>query len=115
MKNIKKILTEDVNLYQGDVILKNKVSFSQKDIFNQIRGIPKVIVVTPVKDEFLDSKASDDEEFALIKIKYISTGEPLEDLELIKRQAIRGGEDFPKTEGITRFIIRPQTIHSVYR
>lgn len=112
---LKTILSEKINLYQGDVIIKNKTSFSQKDIFNQIRGIPNVIVVTPVKDSFLNSKKTEEDEYALIKIKFISSGDPLEDLKDIKSKSLKGGEDFPRAEGVTQFIIRPQTLHSIYR
>ena len=80
MISFKTILNEEVNLYQGDVIIKNKLETNQKDIFNQLRAVPNVIVVTPVVDTYLNSQRDDVIEYALIKIKFISTGEPLNDL-----------------------------------
>jgi hypothetical protein len=86
MISFKTILNEEVNLYQGDVILKNKLDTNQKDIFNQLRAVPNVIVVTPVVDEYLSSQRDDKIEYALVKIKFISTGNPMEDLQQLNHE-----------------------------
>ena len=110
MISFKTILNEEVNLYQGDVILKNKLDTNQKDIFNQLRAVPNVIVVTPVVDEYLSSQRDDKIEYALVKIKFISTGNPMEDLQAIKSRAMKGGEGYKRVEGLLSFVIRPKTI-----
>ena len=115
MISFKTILTEDINLYRGDVILKNKKEISQKDIFNQIRALPNVIVVTPVLDSYLLSQKTEKEEYALVKIKFINSGDPQNDLEIIKKKAMTGGEDYKKIDGLLQFIIRPNTIISINR
>ena len=110
MISFKTILNEEVNLYQGDAILKNTVDTNQKDIFNQLRAVPNVIVVTPVVDDYLASQRDDKIEYALVKIKFISTGDPMEDLQAIKSRAMKGGEGYKKVEGLLSFVIRPKTI-----
>ena len=110
MISFKTILNEEVNLYQGDVIIKNKLETNQKDIFNQLRAVPNVIVVTPVVDTYLNSQRDDVIEYALIKIKFISTGEPLNDLKAIKSRAMKGGEGYKRVDGLLSFVVRPKTI-----
>jgi hypothetical protein len=110
MISFKTILNEEVNLYQGDVILKNTIETNQKDIFNQLRAVPNVIVVTPVVDDYLASQRDDKIEYALVKIKFISTGNPMEDLQAIKSRAMKGGEGYRRVEGLLSFVIRPKTI-----
>ena len=110
MISFKTILNEEVNLYQGDAILKNNIDTNQKDIFNQLRAVPNVIVVTPVVDDYLASQRDDKIEYALVKIKFISTGNPMEDLQAIKSRAMKGGEGYKKVEGLLSFVIRPKTI-----
>ena len=110
MISFKTILNEEVNLYQGDAILKNNIDTNQKDIFNQLRAVPNVIVVTPVVDDYLASQRDDKIEYALVKIKFISTGNPMEDLQAIKSRAMKGGDGYKKVEGLLSFVIRPKTI-----
>jgi hypothetical protein len=113
--SFKTILNEEINLYRGDVILKNKREVSQKDIFNQIRALPNVIVVAPVYDDYLNSQKTDNEEYALVKIKFINSGDPKNDLDSIKSKALTGGEDYKKIDGLLQFIVRPNTIIPVNR
>lgn len=110
MISFKTILNEEVNLYQGDAILKNNIDTNQKDIFNQLRAVPNVVVVTPVVDDYLASQRDDKIEYALVKIKFISTGNPMDDLKAIKSRAMKGGEGYKKVEGLLSFVIRPKTI-----
>ena len=110
MISFKTILNEEVNLYQGDAILKNNIDTNQKDIFNQLRAVPNVIVVTPVVDDYLASQRDDKIEYALVKIKFISTGSPIDDLKAIKSRAMKGGEGYKKVEGLLSFVIRPKTL-----
>lgn len=110
MISFKTILNEEVNLYQGDAILKNTIDTNQKDIFNQLRAVPNVIVVTPVVDDYLASQRDDKIEYALVKIKFISTGNPMEDLQAIKSRAMKGGDGYKRVEGLLSFVIRPKTI-----
>ena len=110
MISFKTILNEEINLYQGDAILKNTIDTNQKDIFNQLRAVPNVIVVTPVVDDYLASQRDDKIEYALVKIKFISTGNPMDDLKAIKSRAMKGGEGYKKVEGLLSFVIRPKTI-----
>lgn len=110
MISFKTILNEEINLYQGDAILKNTIDTNQKDIFNQLRAVPNVIVVTPVVDDYLASQRDDKIEYALVKIKFISTGSPIDDLKAIKSRAMKGGEGYKKVEGLLSFVIRPKTL-----
>ena len=50
--------------------LKDKV-----EIYNEIRALEGVVVVTVDQSDFLDAKATDKHEYSLLKIKYIGRGE----------------------------------------
>lgn len=112
MISLKQILNEDVNLYQGTAIIENNPETSQKDIFNQLRALNNVIVVTPIHDKYLYDKRTDFKEYALIKIKFINHGNPEEDMESIRQLALNGEK---RIDGLKQFIIRPQTIKSIKR
>jgi RNase P/RNase MRP subunit p30 len=112
MISLKQILNEDVNLYQGTAILENDPNVSQKDIFNKLRALNNVIVVTPIHDDYLYSKKTEFKEYALIKIKFINSGRPEEDMQQIRHLALEGEK---KIKGLKQFIIRPQTLKSIKR
>ena len=68
-----------------------------------------VVVVTVEKSDYLDSQATVDAEFSLLKIKYIVRSTPEEDIKKIATDA----KISSKIPGLLQFIPRLQTIRKV--
>ena len=63
------ILTEAVALDKIDVLIKTSTDTNKVEIYNQVRALSGIIVVTVEHSEFLDSKATDNYEYSLLKMK----------------------------------------------
>jgi len=84
MIKLTNILSEVLNTFQIEAILINDSSFSISDILNQIRGLRKVTIVSV---EPMDIKKPGIE-YHKIKIKFVTRGEPKQDLEQFKKDIL---------------------------
>ena len=57
------ILLESITLDKIDILIKSSTEVNKIEIYNQIRAIEGVVVVTIEQSEFLDSKATDKFEY----------------------------------------------------
>ena len=91
--------------------LMNETDIEENKVFiyNEIRGLKDVVVVTVEKSDYLDSQATVDAEFSLLKIKYIVRSTPEEDIKKIATDA----KISSKIPGLLQFIPRLQTIRKV--
>jgi hypothetical protein len=104
------ILTEaGLTIYKIEVLIKTSKDENKVHIYNQIRGLKEVVVVTVEQNEFLQSKSTDTYEYALLFIKYLVTSTPQEDIKKIKTDAMVT----TKIPGILQFIPRFGTIEKV--
>ena len=103
------ILTEAVDLDKIDVLIKTSTDINKVEIYNQIRALTGVVVVTVEQSEFLDSKATDKFEYSLLHIKYLVTSDPKTDVDNIKKDALIT----TRIPGLLQFIPRYQTIQNV--
>jgi hypothetical protein len=103
------ILTEGLSIYKIDVLIKTNSNFNQVFLYNEVRALTGVVVVTVQQSDFLDSKATNAAEFSLLKLKYIVSSTPEEDIKKIKAEALSTN----KVEGLLQFIPRLQTIEKV--
>ena len=80
MIKLKNILTEILNTYQIEAVLINDSKFSISDILNQMRAIRKITIVSinPLDIQKLGL------EYHKVKIKFVTRGEPKQDLERFK-------------------------------
>ena len=92
MIKLKNILLEVLNTFQIEAILINDSKFSISDILNQIRGLRKVTIVSI---EPVDIKKPGIE-YHKIKIKFVTRGEPKQDLEQFKKDIL--SSDLSKTD-----------------
>ena len=53
------ILLEGLTLYLVDILIKTDKDANKVEIYNQIRAIQDVVVVTVEQNDFLDSKATE--------------------------------------------------------
>lgn len=110
MKNkLSNILLEGLILYRIQVLIKSESSVNQVFIYNEIRGLKGVVVVTVEQNDFLRSKSNEQYHYSLLKIKYLSTSDAKESIQLIKRDSLINN----KIEGLVQFIPRYDTIEKV--
>jgi len=103
------ILTEAVALDKIDVLIKTSTDTNKVEIYNQIRGLTNVVVVTVEQNEFLDSKATDKFEFSLLHMKYLVTSDPKTAIDEIKKDALVT----TRIPGLLQFIPRYKTAQNV--
>jgi hypothetical protein len=103
------ILTEAVALDKIDVLIKTSTDVNKVEIYNQIRALTGVVVVTVEQSEFLDSKATDKFEFSLLHMKYLVTSDPKTAIDEIKKDALVT----TRIPGLLQFIPRYKTAQNV--
>lgn len=109
MIKFKDILLEGLILYKIEVLIKTSADQNQVFIYNEIRGLQNVVVVTIEQNDFLKSKSTENYQFALLKIKYLATADPKEGIQKIKTDSL----SINKIPGLIQFIPRYNTIEKV--
>ena len=109
MTKLNNILNEMLSIYRIDVLIKTNSNFNQVLIYNEVRALPGVVVVTVQQSDFLDAKATNTAEFALLKMKYIVTTTPEDDIQKIKVAS----STTHKVDGLLQFIPRLQTVEKI--
>lgn len=109
MMKLENILNEILSIYKIEVLIKTNSNYNQVLIYNEVRALPGVVVVTVQQSDFLDNKATNVAEFALLKLKYIVSSTPEEDIQKIKVAA----STTHKVDGLLQFLPRLQTIEKV--
>jgi len=85
------ILTEILNTYEVEGIIKSNKEQNISDILDQIRALKKITTLKNVTPPNYPQK--DNVEYTRINIKFLSkTGKPEEDLEEFKQQITKSGE-----------------------
>lgn len=113
MIKLKNILLEDLNLFSCEVLIKVSTEVNKVEVYHKLRAIKGVVVVTIRQSDFLDSKGTDDYEWALLYIKFITPFKPYEEIRKIGLKAIRGGENEKKIDGLLSFVPRSNSIRKV--
>jgi hypothetical protein len=104
MISLQTILNEATfETYFVQVVIKMKSDFNFTEIYNQIRGIRDVIVVKVVDTEKLDAASNDDYKYTLLEIKFLSEGNALNTIKMIKHEAL-------KIPGLVKFYVRTKTL-----
>ena len=109
MIKLTNILLEAISLDKIDVLIKTATDINKVEVYNQIRGLAGVVVVTVEQSEFLDSKATDKFEYSLLHMKFIVTSDPKTDIDLIKKDALIT----TRIPGLLQFIPRYTTAQNV--
>jgi hypothetical protein len=103
------ILLESISLDRIDVLIKTSTDVNKVEVYNQLRAISGVVVITVEQNEFLDSKATDRFEYSLLHMKYIVTSDPKTDIDNIKKDAMIT----TRIPGLLQFIPRYKTAQNV--
>ena len=109
MIKLENILLETISLDRIDVLIKTSSKVNKVEIYNQLRALAGVVVVTVEQNEFLDSKATDKFEYSLLHMKYIVTSDPKTDIDKIKKEAMVT----TRIPGLLQFIPRYKTAQNV--
>ena len=109
MIKLSDILLEAVNLNKIDILIKTAADANKVEVYNQIRALTGVVVVTVEQSEFLDSKATDIFEYSLLHMKYIVTSDPKADIDKIKTDALVT----TRIPGLLQFIPRYTTTQNI--
>jgi hypothetical protein len=103
------LLLEGLVLYRIEVLIRTKAEENQVVVYNKIRGIKNVVVVTIDQSDFLQSKNTDNHHYSLLKIKYLVEKTPKESIEEIKKDALVTN----RIDGLLQFIPRYNTIEKM--
>ena len=103
------LLLEGLVLYRIEVLIRTDADSNQVFIYNKIRGIKNVVVVTIDQNDFLQSKNTDRHHYSLLKIKYLADKEPKESINDIKTDALVTN----KIGGLLQFIPRYNTLEKI--
>ena len=103
------LLNEGITIFRCDILIKTKSDQNKVEIFNEIRALEGVVVVTAIHSDFLDTKATDQYEYSLIKVKYIGRGDAKSTIKKIGINAITKN----RISGLLQFIPRYNTIVKV--
>jgi hypothetical protein len=109
MIKLQDILLEAISLDKIDVLIKTDTGINKVEVYNQIRALAGVVVVTVEQSEFLDSKATDKFEYSLLHMKYIVSADSKTDINKIKINALVT----TRIPGLLQFIPRYQTAQNV--
>jgi len=109
MIKLSDILLEAVNLNKIDILIKTATDANKVEVYNQIRALTGVVVVTVEQSEFLDSKATEQFEYSLLHMKYIVTSDPKKDIDKIKVDALIT----TRIPGLLQFIPRYTTTQNI--
>ena len=109
MIKLSNILLEAVSLDKIDVLIKTSTDINKVEVYNQIRALEGVVVVTVEQSEFLDSKATERFEYSLLHMKYIVTSDSKTDIDNIKKDALTT----TRIPGLLQFIPRYKTIQNL--
>ena len=86
MIKLKNILNEMLNEFSVQAYMLTDTDFNITDVLEQIRGVRKVTIIRNITPpEYVQKK---NVEYTLINIKFITRGNPKEDMEQIKQDIL---------------------------
>lgn len=104
MVSLETLLSEaSFETYFVQVVVRMRTDYNITEIYNQVRGVKDVIVVNVVDNEKLDAASDDNFDYGLLEIKFISEGNALNTIKMIKHEAL-------KIPGLVKFLVRSKTM-----
>ena len=105
----KMILNEGITIFKCDILIKTEADENKVEIYNEIRALSGVVVVTIEQSDFLNTKATKAYEYSLLKLKYIGRGDAKTAIKEIGIDAVTRN----RVPGLLQFIPRYNTIIKV--
>jgi hypothetical protein len=103
------LLNENIVIFRCDVLIKTGADENKVEIYNEIRALNGVVVVTIEQSDFLNAKATKQYEYSLLKLKYIGRGDAKTSIKEIGIDAVTKN----RIPGLLQFIPRYNTIQKV--
>ena len=110
MIKLKNILNEVLNTYIVQAYMLTDTDYNITDVLDQIRAIRKVTIVRNITPpEYIQKKNF---EYTLVTIKFISRGNPKEDLKKLKQDILTSDRSMNdlRVPGVKSFKIKPETL-----
>ena len=98
------ILLEGISVYSIEALIKTIAGENKVEIYNQVRAVSGIVVVTIIQSDFLDKKSTSQYEYSLLKMKYIVKDTPENDINTIKSLAVK------TIPGLVSFVPRLNTL-----
>ena len=110
MIKLKNILNEVLNEFSVQAYMLTDREYNITDVLDQIRAIRKITIVRNITPpEYVQKKNL---EYTLVTIKFVSRGNPKQDIEKIKQDVLTS--DMSKTDlrvpGVKSFKYKPETL-----
>lgn len=103
------LLNEGITIFRCDVLIKTEAEQNKVEVYNEIRALEGIVVVTIVHSDFLDRKRTPQYEYSLLKVKYIGRGDAKTSIKDIGVNAVTKN----RVPGLLQFIPRYDTIIKV--
>jgi hypothetical protein len=103
------LLQEGITIFRCDVLIKTAADQNKVEIYNEIRALNGVVVVSIEHSDYLDDKATPQYEYSLLKLKYIGRGDAKSSIKDIGIDAVTKN----RVPGLLQFIPRYPTIVKV--
>ena len=103
------LLNEGIVIFKCDILIKTAAEENKVEIYNEIRALSGVVVVTIEQSDFLNTKATKAYEYSLLKLKYIGRGDAKTSIKEIGIDAVTRN----RVPGLLQFIPRYNTIVKV--
>ncbi len=110
MIKLKNILNEVLNTYIVQAYMLTDTDFNITDILDQIRAVRKVTIIRNITPPEYAQKQNF--EYTLVTIKFISRGDPKQDLEKMKQDILTSDRSMNdlRVPGVKSFKIKPETL-----
>ena len=106
-------MEEELIVYKIGVIIKFDKKIDRFQIYNKLRAIQDVIIVTPKDIQKLNKRQTETTEFGYVTIKFLSSTTPVDSIKQIEIAAIRGHETSKKINGLIAMYYNPNKIEKL--
>lgn len=103
------LLQEGITIFRCDVLIKTSADQNKVEVYNEVRALNGVVVVSIEHSDYLDDKATPQYEYSLLKLKYIGRGDAKTSIKDIGIDAVTKN----RVPGLLQFIPRYNTIVKV--
>ena len=113
MIKLKNILTEVLNTYSIQAYMLTDTDYNITDILDQIRALRKVTIVRNITPPEYTQKQNF--EYTLVTIKFISRGDPKQDLEKMKQDILTSDRSMKdlRIPGVKSFKFKEETLRRI--
>ena len=110
MIKLKNILKEVLNTYIVQAYMLTDTDYNITDVLDQIRAVRKVTIIRNITPPEYAQKQNF--EYTLVTIKFISRGNPKQDLEQLKQDILTSDRSMNdlRVPGVKSFKVKPETL-----